>query len=359
VAAVVEQCWHRVPGGTATSTVRTLDALVRRRTYDVVGIAAAHRNAPSALAAPTVPVVHLPLGRRALYEAWHRFRRPRLGRRFGTIDVVHATGGVVPAHGGTPLVVTIHDLAFLHRPEHFTRHGVAFMTRGFELAKAEAAVIAVPSQSTADDCLDNGIDPDRLAVVPWGADPAIVDDGARRRVRATFRLPDEFVLWVGATEPRKNLATLVDAMSRVDREMPLILAGPLGWGVDLDHLTAAAQVRHIGTVSAVDLPVLFDLATVFALPSLLEGFGMPVLEAMAQGTAVVTSAGTSTEEIVGPDGITVDPTDTEELAGAISELLSDDVHRDRVSAAGLARASTMTWDRTAQLTEAVYDRARA
>ena len=87
VAAVVEQSWHRVPGGTATSTVRTLDAIARRGRWDVVGVAAAHRGPPSALATPTVPVVHLPLGRRLLYESWHRTRRPRLGRRVGPVDV--------------------------------------------------------------------------------------------------------------------------------------------------------------------------------------------------------------------------------------------------------------------------------
>lgn len=344
-----------MPGGTATSTVRTLDAVARRGNYDLVGIAASHRFPPSSLATPTIPVVHMPLGRRPLYEAWHRFRRPALGRRFGTIDVVHATGGVIPPHGDTPLVVTVHDLAFLHRPSHFTSRGVAFMTRSFELAKAEAAMISVPSQATAGDCVDHGVDPDRIALVPWGADPVAVTESDRKRVRDVHRLPDDFVLWVGTAEPRKNLTGLAEAMSRID--VPLVLAGPPGWGVDVDALTSNSRVRHIGELSGADLPVLLDLATVFALPSLLEGFGMPVLEAMAQGTAVVTSAGTSTEEIVGPDGVTVDPHDTEELGDAIGRLLLDDEHRRVIAEAGRVRAAGMTWDATASLTEDVYRRA--
>ena len=272
------------------------------------------------------------------------------------MDVVHATGGVVPPPGRAALVVTVHDLAFLHRPEHFSRHGVAFMTRGFDLARTGADVILVPSQVTADDCVAHGVDADRLVVVPWGVTPVSVTEADRARVRAAHGLPDSFVLWVGSAEPRKNLHSLVEAVRRVDGDVPLVLAGPEGWGIDLDEIVAPTHVRHIGEVLAADLPVLFDLATVFALPSLLEGFGMPVLEAMAQGTAVVTSAGTSTEEIVGDDGVVVDPADIDALSAAIGGLLADDVRRAQVAAAGRRRAAAMTWDRTAELTEAAYER---
>lgn len=358
VAAVVEQCWHRVPGGTATSTVRSLDAIARRGHWDVVGVAAAHRGSPSAVATPTIPVVHLPLGRRVLYESWHRLRRPALGRRVGPVDVVHATGGVVPPPGRAGLVVTVHDLAFLHRPEHFTPHGVAFMTRSFALARDTAAVITVPSQVTADDCIAHGVDPDRIVVVPWGVTPVEVSDTDRERVRAAHRLPDDFVLWVGSAEPRKNLPALVEATRRVGGAVPLVLAGPAGWGIDLDEVVAPTHVRHLGEIPEADLAVLFDLATVFALPSMLEGFGMPVLEAMAQGTAVVTSAGTSTEELVGDDGIVVDPSDVDALAAAIGGLLADPERRAAMAAAGHRRAATMSWDRTAAGLEAAYERAR-
>lgn len=346
-----------MPGGTATSTIRTLEAISRRGEWDVIGVAAAHRHGPSPLARPTIPVVHLPFGRRLLYESWHRLRRPRLGRRIGPVDVVHATGGAVPPPGNAALAVTIHDLAFLHRPEHFTRHGVSFMTRGFELARSEAAMVMVPSRATAEDCVAHGISAERVALVPWGATPVMVSDQDRRRVRSAYDLPGDFVLWVGTAEPRKNLDTLVAAVARAGVDVPLVLAGPPGWGVDLDTLTRRPGVRHIGEIPVDDLPVLFDLATVFALPSLLEGFGMPALEAMAQGTAVVTSAGTSTEEIVGPDGVVVDPLDTDGLAEAIARLLLDDSHRATVAENGSARAATMTWDRTAELTEDAYRRA--
>jgi glycosyltransferase involved in cell wall biosynthesis len=359
VAAIVEQSWHRVPGGTATSTVRTLDAIASAGRYEVVGVAARHREPAPVFAAPTVPVVHMALGRRSLYEAWHRFRRPLLQPRTGTVDIVHATGGVVPPAGDAALVVTIHDLAFLHRPDHFTRRGVSFMTRGFELAKTGAERVIVPSEATAVDCEGHGLHRDRIDVVPWGARPVEVADADRDRVRAAHHLPSEFVLWVGAAEPRKNLAGLIEAVGRSSTGISLVLAGTPGWGVDVAQLMASSggRARHIGQVTAPDLAVLYDLCTVFVYPSLREGFGMPVLEAMAQGAAVITSTDTATAEVVGENGITVDPTDHEALGDAIDALLLDDGERARVGRSGRDRATTMTWERTAAATEAAYERA--
>ncbi len=359
VAAIVEQSWHRVPGGTATSTVRTLEAIAAGGRWEVIGVSARHREPAPAFAAPTVEVASLRLGRRALYETWHRFRRPRIQPTTGPVDVVHATGGAVPPGGGAALVVTIHDLAFLRRPEHFTPRGVAFMTRGFELAKAEAARVIVPSEATATDCETHGLSRDRIDVVPWGVRPVTVDNEQRVRVWAAYDLPAEFILWVGTAEPRKNLAGLIDAVGRMSTEVPLVLAGPVGWGIDVDGLIAAAngQVRHIGQVPGPDLPVLYDLATVFAYPSLQEGFGMPVLEAMAQGSAVVTSADTSTVEVIGSAGIVVDSGETEALAEAMDRLLLHEDERVRLGRAGLDRAASMTWEATAKRTEAVYEQA--
>ncbi len=350
-----------MPGGTATSTVRTLDAIAAAGRWDVVGVAARHRGPASELAVPTVPVAQMWLGRRPLYEAWHRLRSPLIQPRTGPVDIVHATGGVIPPAGGAALVATIHDLAFLHRPEHFTPRGVAFMSRAWHLAKAEARRVIVPSEATAADCEAHGLERDRIDVVAWGVQPSDVDDAARARVRSAHALPNEFVLWVGAAEPRKNLVGLIDAIRRSTTDVPLVLAGAMGWGVDLDQLLSSSngRVRHIGQVSASDLPVLYDLATVFAYPSLREGFGMPVLEAMAQGAAVVTSSGTSTQEVVGATGVAVDPNDIGALSAAIDALLLDDDERDRLGREARLRAKTMTWADTARRTESAYERALA
>ncbi|NIR36456.1 MAG: glycosyltransferase family 4 protein, partial [Actinobacteria bacterium] len=140
----------------------------------------------------------------------------------GPVDVVHATGGAIPPAGAAALVVTIHDLAPLHAPDWFTSRGVRLMSRAFDLARAEADMILVPSEATAAECRSRGIGDDRLRVVPWGVTPVAVDDATRAEVRARYDLPSEFALWVGTAEPRKNLDTLVTAAGRMESSLPLV-----------------------------------------------------------------------------------------------------------------------------------------
>lgn len=356
VAAVVEQSWHRVPGGTATSTIRTLDAVATYTDVEFVGLAARHREAAPADLVPTIPVEHLPLSRVVLYEAWHRLRRPAVTRWTGPVDVVHATGGVIPPRSGAGLVVTIHDLAFLREPEQFTKRGVSFMTRGLELAQRDADLIIVPSEATAQDCLNAGIERCRLRVIPWGCQQVEVSDFDRTNVRDAYSLPEEFLLWVGTAEPRKNLPALLEAHERVHADLPLVLVGPVGWGSDAMYGTPGGtdRVRHLGVVPGSVLSVLYELATAFVYPSLMEGFGMPVLEAMAQGTPVITSRGSATEEVAGGAARLIDPLDSGSIAVAIDELASDAVLRDRLSAKSRVRAAALTWENTANLTASAY-----
>ena len=357
VGAVVEQCWHRVPGGTAASVVRSLEALAQRTDWEVVGVAAAHRGPPDELAVPPVEVCHIPLPRVALYEAWHRVRRPSIQASTGRLDVVHATGGVVPPAGDAALVVTVHDLAFLRHPRHFSKRGVAFMGRAWDLAKRHATLVMVPSQHTLEDCVSEGLDADRLRVVPWGVTASPVSEEARDEVRVRYLLPPQFLLWVGTAEPRKNLESLLSAVARSGTRLPLLLVGPHGWGVDVDGLMARStvEVRHLGQVPSGDLAVLYDLAEVFVYPSLMEGFGMPVLEAMAQGAAVVTSSGTATGEVAGTAGLLVDPADVDSIAEGICALADDVKLREELGAAAERRAAGMSWARTAEGIAAVYD----
>jgi len=357
VAAVVEQCWHRVPGGTAVSTVRTLEALAERGDVEVVGVSARHRRPPPADLAPPAPVRAVPLPRPVLYDAWHYLRRPSVTRFTGPVDVVHAVGGAVPPPGRAALVVTVNDLAFRRRPEHFTKRGVRFFNRALELARTSARIVLAPSRATADDCAAAGFDPDRIRVVPLGVAAGAVDPGEVQRVRARYRLPDVFVLWVGTVEPRKNLPGLLAAMARTDTRAPLVLAGPDGWGVDLGALLASAgcEVLRLGPVPAPDLVGLYAAARLFAFPSLLEGFGLPVLEAMARGTPVVTSSTTATAEICDDPAGLVDPADADALAAAIDRVVGDDTERARRSSAALARARRFSWAATAAGVRAGYE----
>jgi glycosyltransferase involved in cell wall biosynthesis len=359
VAVTVEQCWHRVPGGTATSILGTLRALAERDDLELVGVAARHAEPPPAPFVPPVPVAHLPLPRLALYEAWHAVRWPAVERATGPVDVVHATAIAVPP-SRAPLVVTVHDLAFLAEPGHATRHGNRFFRRGTELARRHARLVLVPSEATAQECRDAGFDPARLRIVPWGVDgrPATDDEVASARARHGLDRP--FVLFVGTIEPRKNLATVLAAVATLaGREVDLALVGPEGWNEDLErHLRSldgtGIRARRLGFVAPSELPALYAACAAFCFPSLREGFGMPVLEAMAQGAAVVTSAGTATAEVAGDDALLVDPRDATAVGDALARILDDPALARRLGDGGRRRAATYTWERTAALTAEAY-----
>jgi glycosyltransferase involved in cell wall biosynthesis len=356
VAMTVEQCWHRVPGGTATSILALAGALAERDDVEVVGVAARHDGPPPEPWAPPVPVRHLPLPRLALYEAWHAVRRPRVERATGPVDLVHATAVAVPGTRA-PLVATIHDLAFLAAPEQATRHGLRFFRRGTELARRHARLVLVPSEATAAECREAGFDPGRIRVVPWGVAAAVATPAAVERARSAHGLDRPYVLFVGTVEPRKNLPRLVRALASLDRaDVELVLVGSEGWNEDLGALLAAlpGRSRSLGFVPPADLGPLYAGAAAVAYPSLREGFGLPPLEAMAQGAAVVTSRGTATEEVAGDAAVLVDPTSVTSIAAGLDRVLSDPAGAVELGERARARAATYTWDRTAELTVAAY-----
>ncbi len=355
----MEQFWHRVPGGTATSTDGTLRALQDRGDLDLVGVAARHDGLPEGLA-PSIPVEHLPLPRLALYETWHALRWPAVERATGPVDLVHATAIAVPPTNA-PLVMTIHDLAFLADPTQATRHGNRFFRRGTELAKRHARLVLVPSEATAQECRDAGFDPERLRVVPWGVDATAASEAAVASVRARFALDRPYVLFVGTVEPRKNLAGVIGGMRALGGAgVDLVLVGPEGWNEDLGARLrelegTGIRVHRLGYQPADVLAPLYAGCAAFCFPSLREGFGMPVLEAMAQGAPVVTSAGTSTAEVAGDDALLVDPLDHDAIGAALHRIVDDPSLAEDLGRRGRARAATYPWSRTGELTAAAYE----
>jgi glycosyltransferase involved in cell wall biosynthesis len=357
-AVTVEQCWHRVPGGTAWSVIELLGALRDGSAVDLVGVSARHAAPPLAQWALPVPVRSLPLPRALLYEAWHSplVRFPKVERATGQVDVVHATAIAYPATDA-PVVVTVHDLSFLRDVRHATRYGHRFFRRGTDLARRHARIVVCPSQASADECAAAGFDPGRVRVVPWGVRSERVPEEQVASVRAAFGLERPYVMFAGTVEPRKNLPALLDAFSRLDRrDVDLVLAGPDGWNEDVGAAISRldGRVHAVGFVPRRQLESLLAGADVFCYPSIQEGFGLPVLEAMAQGTAVVTSAGTATSEVAGDTGVLIDPHDVGALAGAIERLLDDPAERERLGAAGQVRARTFTWARTADAYAEIY-----
>lgn len=354
VALMVEQLWQPVPGGSGTYIRELAQHLVPRTS--VIGVAAGHVHPAGRDWAVDGPVRHVPLPRELLYEAWQRVPWPRVEWTVPAADVVHATTWAVP-RTRRPLVVTVHDLAFLAEPEHFSPHGVRFFRRALDRTLAEATAVIVPSEASRTECISVGFAPERLHVVPHGGRRPATSAASVRQFADRHGIDGPYVLWVGTREPRKNLATVLKAWPAVADALPgttLVLVGPSGWGPD-EALTGSARrddVRVLGHVSRAELDAAYAGARAFCFPSIREGFGLPVLEAMSSGVPVVTSAGTACAEVAGDAGILVEPLDADQVAHGVVRACTDE--HDVLSDRSRLRASLFTWQDTAARTAAVY-----
>ena len=287
------------------------------------------------------------------------------------VDVFHGMD-----HVGIPLVgrsgkyvVTVHDVIPLILPETFTPRHRLVVRLALARVRRKADLVVVPSHAVKRDVVRRvGLPEDRVVVTHEGCEPRfrpVRSERALRDVAARYGLPPRYVLAVGTLEPRKNLTTLLEAFARlrrdgaVDADLRLVLAGARGW---LDE-PIFATVRSLGLEDAVrftgfvvddDLPAVYSGAALFVFPSLHEGFGLPLLEAMACGVPVVTSNVSSMPEVAGDAATLVDPRDGEGLAAAIARSLRDAALRDRLREAGIARARQFSWEATARRTLDAY-----
>ena len=361
VAMVVEQMWQPVPGGSGTY-ITTLAHSLRAQGVKVAGIAARRsHNDPgaSAVGLETMPVRYANLPRPALYEAWNRLHSPLAESILPASDLVHATTWAIPPTR-KPLVVTVHDLAFLRNPEHFTKRGNSYFRKSLQRTINEAQAVIVPSQATADDCYEAGINSERVHVIPHGVSVQEVSASQIDLFRTAYGLSRPYVLWTGTREPRKNLPGLLHAFSRIAGEFPqldLVLVGPSGWGDDaverqLIQAIGTSRVHVLGHLAQDTLQQAYAGARAFVFPSYWEGFGLPVLEAMAHSVPVVTSLGTSTAEVAGDCGILVEPSDPDQIAAGLRRVLGRE--HDHFALAGYERAQAMTWKACAKAHLRVY-----
>ena len=313
------------------------------------------------------PVAEAPVDprRRVQWVAGDQVHAVRLARRTGA-ELVHSVSSTAPAIGSFARVVTVHDLHYRVYPEaHFGVRALG-MRALVPLAVRRAQRVIVPSESTRVDLLRfTGARSERVDIVPYGigqSPRAGGDAGAGRELLGAGERP--VALSVSAKRPHKNLARLIGALARIPKERRPLLALP-GYPTpheqELRELAAergvAEDVRFLGWVSAEELDSLYAAADCFVFPSLYEGFGFPVLEAMARGVPVATSGRASLAEVAGDAALMFDPEDEGSIAEAIESLLGDESLRERLRAAGRERASGFTWERAADLTVAAYRRA--
>lgn len=310
-------------------------------------------------------VSRLPTGRPPVRILWEQALQPWAVHR-AKLDLLHGPAFVGPLVSACPLVVTVHDLSFLFFPQSFRTLNRSYLRLFTRLSVRRAQRVLAVSESTKRDLVQYyGLSPAKVDVVYNGVNSAFRPLPADQV--AAFRhqtgLPDRFMLFVGTLEPRKNVVRLIEAYARLPRERPpLVLIGGKGWLYEqifarVEALNLSDQVHFAGYVLAEDLPLWYNAADLFVYPSLYEGFGLPPLEAMACGTAVITSTASSLPEVVGKAGQTVDPTDIQALATAMEQVLAARDLREQMQAEGLARAREFSWEKTAQRTVGSYRRA--
>ena len=277
---------------------------------------------------------------------------------------------VAPPVTGIPLVVVVHDVSFLDIPHAFPRLSTLRMRATIGLSVRRASLVLTGSEFTRERLIDAyGLEADRVLVTPYGVDPRwrpmAADASVPILAAAGITLPERFVLAIGNVHPRKNIPRLVRAVAalRADgfSDVDLLLVGQRQWGGTevartIEEVGGGGWVRATGYVDDATLVAMTGRASVVAYPSLYEGFGFPVLEALACGVPVVTSDRTSTREVAGDAAILVDPESVEAIADGLRRALTGTGVRDEAMRQGPAHAATYTWDRCAGATVAAYAR---
>jgi anaerobic magnesium-protoporphyrin IX monomethyl ester cyclase len=324
-------------------------------------------NQPVDTDRPLPPHVRVVTSRRHVPRmVWIQMLAPAALRATGA-EVAHFTNGMVPLASFVPTVVTIHDVSLRLYPRYHPPRRVLLNGPLVALAARRANAIITVSDSARDDIVRSyQVDPARVRVVYEAAAPAFTpvrDPERLAQVRRRYGLADRIILYVGTIEPRKNLPTLIDAFSRQLRAgalaHQLVCVGPYGWmsrglGQRIDTEGLDHAIRFTGYVPFEDLPALYSLAEMFVYPSMYEGFGLPVVEAMACGVPVIAGPASALTEVGSHAVYHVDRLDADRLGEALIDLAKDGARRARMSAAGLARAREFSWDRAARESLEIY-----
>lgn len=343
--------------GARTGVGEVTDGIIRalaRRDDVEVCVYAITRTGRTQLHDAVPPDVSLATSRfpaRVAHWLWARVPYPHVEHWTGPVDIVHATNFLAPP-ARVPTIVTVHDLGFVRYPELCLPEALHYRG-GIAAALERGAVLHTPSEYVAAEArAEFGVEAERVVAIPNGLPPVTGGDPySGRRIASS----DRYLLALGTVEPRKNLPRLVrafDAVAAADPDLGLVIAG--ADGPDSDRLTAAVEactasgrVRRLGYVSIEERRDLLAGASVFAYPSLYEGFGLPPLEAMAVGVPVLAADTGSLPEVLGDAAVLVDPEDVDGIAGGLHQLLNDEALRLELVARGRERSKSFDWDATA------------
>jgi glycosyltransferase involved in cell wall biosynthesis len=312
---------------------------------------------------PNVRLQVIPLSRRHLTRIWHRLRIPLPVQAFtGPIDLLYSPDFVLPPALGARTLLTVHDLSFVRCPETADPRLHRYLNVAVPESVVRADHILADSENTAQDLAELwNVPSDKISVLYPGVGSRfcpVADATKLECVRRRYDLPQHFIFAVGTLQPRKNYGRLIEAFGRLlsathDRSLSLVVAGGKGWLYDsifdsARRLGLQKEVVFVGYVDDNDLPALYSLAELFVFPSLYEGFGLPVLEAMACGTPVICSEASSLPEVAGDAALMVDPLDVDGWAQAMGQVLNDGGLRQTMIGRGMIRASSFSWERAAR-----------
>ncbi|MFK7802230.1 MAG: glycosyltransferase family 4 protein [Anaerolineae bacterium] len=328
---------------------------------------------PVANPLPTHPAIkHAPafLDEKWLYRIWYRLRIPFPVQTFtGRLNLFHSPDFVLPPLAGSiPSLLTVHDLSFLHYPKTFTPALVSYLNSVVPWSVGRATHILADSVATKNDLVELWQTPaEKITVLYSGVNPrfAPVEDPAEiNKIRQKYKLGDApWILSVGTVQPRKNYKLLIQAFGKIAHLFPhnLVITGGKGWLfedilAEVQNQGLDGRVIFTGFVDDEDLPAIYSGATLLAFPSLYEGFGLPILEAMGCGTPVINSDASCLPEVAGNCTIQLAPEGVDAWANGLADLLKDEELRSKLVAAGYEQTKQFTWKRSAEQLLSIYTR---
>lgn len=344
--------------------------------YDLRLFIAGHAS-PAERAAAPLPLATMPLNERNMVRLWHRLDCPWPRVDWltgGPLDLLHATDFVLPPSGARRKLLTVHDLAFLFYPEAAMPSLHHYLNVVVPRSVRRADHLIADSHHTARDLAGVWqVPPDRITVVQGAVDHGhfrpVTDTATLAAMRAKYQIGDApYILGLSRLEPRKNFARLIEAFHHARQSIPLphhlVIGGGKGWLYDaifarVQELKLADVVHFPGFIADADLPALYSGAEFFAYPSLYEGFGLPILEALACATPVLTADNSCLPEAGGPGALYVQAEDVESIAAGIVRLATDCALRQQLADAGVAHAARFTWQRSAEQLLTAYAAALA